>query len=487
MRRETQPITVSAALETTLAKSAPDRLKQKARLTRHIDRVVKDYSLPDRQKSWLSVEETKDAEEVNEFVERWRSSVGNNVVLLDETTIGVVEELIQGSRPLTPLGLLDLSTFVNNYVLRDRVMRTGDLGTARINEPPWTSLWSERVPYVKGLSDAVRQSTLTWLDSLRKGRNADQGMRVAVADGWKLLVGSSAPAASKQFGELSWFSKTTVEELIERIYHNRITKGDLSVRHIAIAQSNQRAVFNMELSRLLQIPYAGSICRLPVRKYLWEQGRWADALVSSIPDADITAVTVLDDAYRKRVSGILPTRESAVAVPVLLAAVLQRIDRLNQFEEGLAELRDKAAPLRKRLSELESGLAGDNQSKEVTRLLAAFGDDVRVFRRTVSELTPLALTVAGIVLKAATGQPAWLTASLAALAAPDKISRRTFVRLWNRVVRRDLWFVTEIGAMSNAVLQSRSKLERLWRPEQGVGFGSEFAKRLERISELQYH
>ena len=334
----------------------------------------------------------------------------------------------------------------------------------------------------------MRQSTLTWLDSLQKGRDANQGMRSALADGWKLLVGSSAPPPGKQFGELSWFSETAVEDLMFRIYYDeRVTKGAVAARRRAIAQSNQRALFNLELSRILQIPYAGSICRLPVRKYLWEQGRWSDALLSSIPNSDLTSVTILDDAYRKRVAAILPHRESVVVLPVLLAAVLQRIDRLDQFEERLAELRKQAAPLRKRLSQIESGLHGNRQEKEVKRLLDAFSDDVHVFRRTLSESIPYALAIAGIVLKAATGQPAWLTATLGVLAAPDKLSKRTFVRLRNRVVRRDLWFVTEIGSMASALLKPQSKLEKFWRPQRGVGFGSEFAKRLERISQLQYH
>ena len=49
MRREVQPITMSEALEKTLASYATDRLKEKARLVKsELDRVISEYPLEDK-------------------------------------------------------------------------------------------------------------------------------------------------------------------------------------------------------------------------------------------------------------------------------------------------------------------------------------------------------------------------------------------------------------------------------------------------------
>ena len=127
MRRDVQPITMSEALEKTLASSAADRLKEKARLVNQLDRVISEYPLEDSsndQKDWLGLEDTEKVRDLEKTIEALHKRYGKNVVLMDETSIGVVDDLIEGRGALTPLGLVDLSTFVTNFVLRDRVIRT---------------------------------------------------------------------------------------------------------------------------------------------------------------------------------------------------------------------------------------------------------------------------------------------------------------------------------------------------------------------------
>jgi hypothetical protein len=58
-----------------------------------------------------------------------------NEALLDETTIYVARQLISGESPLTPLTLMDLSTYVTTWVLRESVRRNFTSGTRNVGQP----------------------------------------------------------------------------------------------------------------------------------------------------------------------------------------------------------------------------------------------------------------------------------------------------------------------------------------------------------------
>ena len=191
---------------------------------------------------------------------------------------------------------------------------------------------------------------------------------------------------------------------------------------------------------------------------------------------------LLDAAYRRKVDESLATRQSAVVLPVFLAAVLTRIKHLSEFHERTDDLRNEATPLRRRLAEIEAALAGgpDEETRETQRLLTAFRDDSRLLRKTVWETLPAVSAIAGVVLAAGTANPAWLTATVALLHGGDKLSSRTWNRLANRVWRRHLWFVTELGQRSNSLVDMTSRMERLW----AVPFGEGFRKRLDSLSGL---
>lgn len=51
-----------------------------------------------------------------------RQPIGHNAALIDNTTISLVAEHIENERPPNALGLLDLANFVNNLVLRDKLV-----------------------------------------------------------------------------------------------------------------------------------------------------------------------------------------------------------------------------------------------------------------------------------------------------------------------------------------------------------------------------
>ena len=170
----------------------------------------------------------------------------------------------------------------------------------------------------------------------------------------------------------------------------------------------------------------------------------------------------LDDRYHRRVADALVANQQTIVLPVFLAAVLSRIDDLGQFYECADELREQAKPLRRRLVAIEQALDSTQPQDEIRKLLEAFGEDTRLLRRTLWDLTPAASGVTGVVLTAATGQPLWLTAILAALAAGPAMGRQTWDRLANRVWRRDLWFVTELGQVSSELLDATPRLEELW-------------------------
>jgi hypothetical protein len=248
--------------------------------------------------------------------------------------------------------------------------------------------------------------------------------RAEVARTWSTILGNKAPSSKNMFevrfeDALYYFNAieyrdggdNTTPYLINELFAPapRLRRGE---QLDAVQAANCRALLNREAGRRYNIPYAGGITRVPIKRLLWQRGRQGDAMFTAIEKADLGTVRILDHAYQQRVADALIANQQRVVLPVFLAAVLSRIDHLNQFYECAEELRQQAKPLRRRLVAIEQALDSTQPQREIRKLLTAFGDDSRLLRRTVWEVAPAAAAVTGVVLTAATGQPLWLTATV---------------------------------------------------------------------------
>ena len=74
------------------------------------------------------------------------------------------------------------------------------------------------------------------------------------------------------------------------------------------------------------------------------------------------------------------------------------------------------------------------------------------------------------------------SAVLAALGAGDKLEGRTWQRLRDRLWRRDLWFVTRLGQVTDELGDVTAKLENLWGPHYAHGA---FPQRLTELQPLK--
>jgi hypothetical protein len=420
-----------------------------------------------------------------------------NTALIDNTTVNLVASYIENKTLPSPLGLLDLANFVNNLVLRDQLVAMHfPLGSGskdlRIRDairspgPVQAAILGSALLRIRQLAHAdintlpeSAEAAATWSIILGTDAPSPEAMfDVPFRDALKYLNAVSLRIGGRTFSKNTSLGSTT---LINQLFEPAWSWSGQE-KEAAVQATNCRSLLNLEAARYYNIPYAGGITRLPIKRLLWRRGRQGDAMLAAIDKSDLGVVNTLDRAYRQRVAATLDSNQETVVLPVFLAAVLSRIDHLDQFSECAYELREQARPLRRRLVTIEQALNSTQPQHEIRSLLSAFGDDSRLLRRTLGDLVPVASAVAGVVLAAATGQPQWLTAVLAALGARDSLRGQTWERLYNRVRRRDLWFVTELGQVSSELVAAIPKLELLWKRRFDH---ANFSARLNKLQELK--
>jgi hypothetical protein len=430
-----------------------------------------------------------------------------NAALIDETTLYVARQLIAGESPLTPLTLMDLSTYVTTFVLRDEVVRNRWYGTGAVGETGPLALPSGLPTRRAPESGLTLAATQLWEQRLRRADSADARMAADLHEGWQALLGSDAPRADQMFLEdmaLDRLNSRQVMHGLQRPARRRRGRAEWHYDHRvpapideldpdetvaeAVAFCNLRGLYNLEFARDIGVPYAGSVTRLPVRRYLWRQGRLGDALLTAA-GPDLAISRTLDDAFRKRVKDALVQREAQVVLPPLLAAVIVSIARLDEFDDRLLELREQAAPLRRRIGEIEAAL-GSNDPAEITKterqLFSAFADDARLFATRKDAVWPALTSTIGSVASATTGQSAWVTAAVGTIAAASGVVVPKVDAVRNRLTRRHLWFVTELAGWCDAIQDATPHLRRLWRRSGGAAVDDAFHEQLEGVRRLGY-
>jgi hypothetical protein len=412
----------------------------------------------------------------------------DNAALLDETTFYVARRLIRGELPLTPMTVMDLSTYVTAFVLREHVVRNKFRGTRPAGGPtePTTAVDGVIRDASTGSDNALWNARL-WEHRLRSGDPAEAPLADALLDGWRTLLGSATPELSQMFLDDPDPKRMTVAEVVNGLRLDGSMTGAGSTQELtnAVAFSNLRGLYNLEFARDLGVPYAGSVTRLPIRRYLWRQGRLGEALVTAA-SGDLSVSRTLDDAFRKQVREAVVQHEATIVLPPLLAVIVDSIRTLDEFHDRLAELRDQAAAFRSRVTEIEAALKGTGAQRASAErdMFEAFADEARIFSGSLGQKwAPITATV-GAVASAATAQSPWITAAIALIGVSGSISPRKIDAARNRLTRRHLWFLTNLGELCRTIHDASPTLRRLWEAPRGRAFDDAFADQLAKVQRL---
>jgi hypothetical protein len=124
-----------------------------------------------------------------------RRPQGHNAALIDNTTIGLVAGYIENQDPPSPLGLLDLANFVNNLVLRDKLVALHHpLGTGSVERTIRDEIRSPGP-----VETAILGAALLWIRQLVRA-DADSGQeRTEAARTLLTILGRTAPSSKDMF------------------------------------------------------------------------------------------------------------------------------------------------------------------------------------------------------------------------------------------------------------------------------------------------
>src|SRR5215217_2835111 len=131
-----------------------------------------------------------DGDDDSDWADDWGPLRLDNAALLDETTFYVARRLIRGELPLTPMTVMDLSTYVSAFVLREHVVRNKFTGTAPAGgaTEPRTAVDGVITEASTGSDNALWNARL-WEHRLRSGDPTEAPLADALLDGWHVLLG----------------------------------------------------------------------------------------------------------------------------------------------------------------------------------------------------------------------------------------------------------------------------------------------------------
>jgi hypothetical protein len=93
-------------------------------------------------------------------------------------------------------------------------------------------------------------------------------------------------------------------------------------------------------------------------------------------------------------------------------------------------------------------ITGDKTERQ---LFAAFAADAKLFSSDLGSMWPTLTTTAGTITSATTGQSPWITGAMALLTAGSTVSPKRINAVRDRLTRRHLWFVTELGGWCDSI------------------------------------
>jgi hypothetical protein len=264
------------------------------------------------------------------------------------------------------------------------------------------------------------------------------------------------------------YGKVLLGEIVREVALNE--HGELATKTMAwgkpsswtplVSECNLREEFNTRFGYLIGVPYVPNSLRAPARRVRFERAK-------RVPDF-MRGVQKIDELYLKYAEVYSDEREkgSRVVLPVLFAAMVERIGRLEEFWECLADIRRKAKSFRQHRAELDQACAEGNLTR-ITEMEKAIRGDSQEAAKWVSSAVLSATSIPTTFLaayKPALGAAA-LSVQLAFAAARPWIEKHSpgwLASTFNRIFSPRAWFLMDVSASARQITNARPKIERLW-------------------------
>ncbi len=435
------------------------------------------------------------------WIGTWVDSLRRNGVFMDTTTLYSAATLIEGdTRALVAPVLMDLSTLVRSVVMYDHIFhlenpayQEGNTLNEKLNESVIVTLPVDSWKYdgdLQGigavLGDLMAESRSILRGFERRHREGDDEELNAIIAAWGCVLGetpspddiwsdngrsvdwaSNGHFLLEQLLNITWarakWGDAINASYLARYYAEHDVRSSVShdpepaaspsnpmltVLSGYIHECNQRGLFGARMAELLQLPYAPNVARLPFRRYWYERGTWVAERLATLnlaqQELDHRAARELDSIQR-------------LSLPCLLAAVLKKTDTLDGFYDELANLRRKARPFRAHRAELDQAVI-DLDVPAVDRLRRAVLADTKELREAV-DAAAIEEAGSGRLLSMAGVNPNAMV--MAAVRVAGRLAQHQEA-LERRVLRRQEWFLTEMGSTVRALGDAQGRIRRLW-------------------------
>jgi hypothetical protein len=225
---------------------------------------------------WLANWLTFDPDSGAETGQRPQRRIDPNAALIDNTTIGLVTDYIEGGVPPSALGLLDLANFVNNLVLRDQLVALNSrLGTRQAGRHI-----KDEIKPANAVETEILGSTLLWIRQLAHAGVRTLPERMEATATWSAILGADVPSPDVMFdvpfqdaltylNAISFTSTPYAQPsdnptpfLVSQLFE-AIPSWSEGEKDAAVQATNCRSLLNLEAARHYNIPYAGGITRSP--------------------------------------------------------------------------------------------------------------------------------------------------------------------------------------------------------------------------------
>ncbi len=417
---------------------------------------------------------------MREWVSSFKDRKNGLATFTDTSLLYTCSRIVDHQIPPSPFALFDLGTLVRLVVLYDHVVH---FENSSIDSAAWNERLGARVflPVSRGIARSggelfvepagyglyhIISDVLKRLERMRRNPDPlDRDYLSGAREIWEKLIGVKI-GDEQLLGNcledtVYWGGSPTCDVFLDWTLVSSIKDEDWEkiikygrsgqVIGSTVSDANCRSLINAHTAAVLEIPYSGSVFRASFRSMDLERSKLAEEQLRSIE--------MISKSVRARANGSLVSIE----LPVFLAALLGRIESLEEFWPFLAELRDQARGFRARRRELEYSLADDG-SKYQSRVQKQLLDAVcRESRGLVSMLrVPVAGAAAATVASALSGPVVAALTSIAMLSAWEKIDSEAYDLLVSRFRRPYEYFLSSVGEDAAAMLQGLPRVSRLW-------------------------
>jgi hypothetical protein len=386
---------------------------------------------------------------------RSKESLTSNIksglnVYVDTTTVSTTSQILFHHRTPSAFTFFDLGILTTALVLFDHVYLPfgpmADSFTDTINEELEEKV-IETLNF-NGAAGDIPHSVATNLSMALKEKSLHDDLLSV----WKNIFGDLV-SDSVNFSKVAMVSPPCFSEFLFSL--DELDKYGDDLENF-ISFSTFRTFFNHEMSRILDLPYLPNSSRGAIETKIYQ------LFSRQIPQIDLL-LKIVKRKIELDLESIKPVYNIHTSLPLLMAVILKRMNKLDDYTKIIKKMRSNATKYRKKVRPIiEAATKGDiGQVQETVRILmGGYGSIINSLGKIGKNAGRVAICLSPNVSPIAEETLDLLKAAKYVINTTNDVGKAR--QIYTRLFKPHIWFIEDVCSSARKMLELDYGFQKIW-------------------------